>query len=142
MDQQEKEVTQVEAPSGVPMGRPPTDEERRAWQPGGDVDHAIEPPRRVTEPLPGGTPIAKTPDPGLPYEPVPKERYTDPKYVALEWERLWKKVWTLAGRVDDIPEPGDFFTYELGKESFLVTRDKAGAIRAYYNLCLHRGNRL
>lgn len=142
MDQQEKDVAQVEAPSGVPMGRVPTDEDRRSWQVGGDVDHEIGAPASVTAPLPGGTPIAKAPDPGIPYDPVPKERYTDPKYVALEWERLWKKVWTLAGRIEDIPEPGDYFTYDLGKESFLITRDNKGAVRAYYNVCLHRGNRL
>lgn len=142
MDQQEKEAAQVEAPSGVPMGRAPTDEDRRAWQSGGDVNHGISAPARVSKAMPGGTPIAKAPDPGIPYNLVPKERYTHPKYFDLEWEKLWKKVWTLAGRVDDIPQPGDFFTHDLGKESFLITRDSTGAIRAYYNVCLHRGNRL
>ena len=140
MDKQEEEIIQVEAPSGVPMGREVNDEVRRSWQPGGDINYALDAPRMVTKPLPGGTPIAKTPDPGIPYELVPKERYTDAKYVSLEWDRLWKKVWTLAGRVESITEAGDYFTYDLGKESFLITRDNEGAIRAYYNVCLHRGN--
>lgn len=142
MDQQEKEITQVDAPSGVPMGRAPTDEDRRGWQAGGDIDPSIEPPERIAKAPKGGTPIEPQPDPGIPYDPVPKERYTDAKYVPLEWERMWKKTWTVAGRVEDIPEAGDYFTYDLGKESFIVTRDRDMDIRAYYNLCLHRGNRL
>ena len=141
MSTAEKEIKHVDAPSGVPMGRAPTETELAGRQNGGDVlPDVMPPPRLVTSKT--GTPADKAPDPGLSFAPVPKERYTDPKYVDLEWERLWKKVWTLAGRENDLNEPGDYFTYDLGKESFIITRDRQNNIRAYYNVCLHRGNRL
>lgn len=69
-------------------------------------------------------------------------RYYDPKIAQLEWDRLWTRVWTIAGRVSDIPEAGDYFTYALGPESFIITRTNDGDIAAYYNVCQHRGNRL
>jgi phenylpropionate dioxygenase-like ring-hydroxylating dioxygenase large terminal subunit len=52
------------------------------------------------------------------------------------------QVWNWAGREEDIPDTGDYFVFELGRESFIVTRDDAGAVRAYFNVCPHRGNRL
>ncbi|MFN3231454.1 MAG: aromatic ring-hydroxylating oxygenase subunit alpha [Alphaproteobacteria bacterium] len=141
MDVQEKDVKHVEAPSGVPMGREATADDLAARQNGGDVMPSVEPPARLETSI-RGTPADKAPDPGLTYDTIPKARYTDERYVGLEWERLWTKVWNLAGRVDDLAEPGDYFTYDLGKESFIITRDRTMNIRAYYNVCLHRGNRL
>ena len=131
----------VDAPTGVPMGSRDNVDDPSRRQPGGDVNRDIPPPAKL-EKAERGTPVEPAPDPGLPYTLIPKERYTAEKYVALEWERLWKKVWNCAGREDDIPEPGDYFTYDLGKESFIILRDKAGDIRAFYNVCLHRGNRI
>jgi phenylpropionate dioxygenase-like ring-hydroxylating dioxygenase large terminal subunit len=73
---------------------------------------------------------------------IPKERYTSPRFAELEWERMWTKVWLLAGRVSDIPEPGDYLTLEIGTESVLVVRLPDGSIAARHNVCMHRGNRL
>ena len=53
---------------------------------------------------------------------IPKDRYTSRAFAELEWERMWTKVWLLAGRASDIPEPGDYFTFEIGTESILVIR--------------------
>lgn len=71
-------------------------------------------------------------------------RYYTAAYKAKEWERLWTRVWTIAGLVSDIPDVGDFLTYDLLHESFVIVRTGAGPsdIRAWYNVCGHRGNRL
>ncbi|MBM4267866.1 MAG: aromatic ring-hydroxylating dioxygenase subunit alpha [Deltaproteobacteria bacterium] len=88
------------------------------------------------------TPMEKAPEPDLAYVPIPKERYTSREFAAHEWERMWTKVWLMAGRASDIPEPGDYFTFEIGPESVLVIRQHDGGVAARYNVCMHRGNRL
>jgi len=75
-------------------------------------------------------------------DPIPKERYTSAEFAALEWERMWTKVWLLAGRESDLASPGSYFTFEIGPESILVVRQTDGSIRAHFNVCMHRGNRL
>ena len=88
------------------------------------------------------TPHERAPVPALGHAPIPKERYTTREYAALEWERMWTRVWLLAGRESDAPEPGDYFTFEIGTESVLVVRQRDGSLAARYNVCTHRGNRL
>ncbi|MBI1180768.1 MAG: Rieske 2Fe-2S domain-containing protein [Alphaproteobacteria bacterium] len=71
-------------------------------------------------------------------------RYHDPGVARREWERLWTRVWLVAGRASDIPNRGDWFKFDIGKESVIVVRTgtEPGDIRAFYNVCHHRGNRL
>jgi phenylpropionate dioxygenase-like ring-hydroxylating dioxygenase large terminal subunit len=88
------------------------------------------------------TPMTKAPEPALAWVPIPKRRYTSPEFARLEWERMWTKVWLLAGRASDAPNPGDYFTFEIGPESVLVIRQRDGSLAARYNVCMHRGNRL
>ena len=88
------------------------------------------------------TPTEKAPEPALGTELIPKERYTSAEFMRLEWERLWTKVWNIAGRESDIPNVGDYFTTELGPESFLVVRETPDRVRAFYNVCPHRGNQI
>jgi phenylpropionate dioxygenase-like ring-hydroxylating dioxygenase large terminal subunit len=76
------------------------------------------------------------------YVPIPKERYTSPEFAQLEWDHMWTKVWLCAGRGSDAPEPGDYFSFEIGRESILVVRQHDGSLAARYNVCMHRGNRL
>jgi phenylpropionate dioxygenase-like ring-hydroxylating dioxygenase large terminal subunit len=71
-----------------------------------------------------------------------KERYTSPGFMQREWDQLWTQCWLFAGLLSDIPEPGDYFVFELGRESIVVLRDEDDAVRAFYNVCQHRGNRL
>ncbi len=73
---------------------------------------------------------------------VPKERYTSPAFLELELERLWPRVWQVACREEEVPEPGDFVEYGIGEESLLVVRTGPDEIRAHHNACLHRGTRL
>ena len=96
----------------------------------------------VTETRLSQTPTEKAPEPALGTELIPKERYTSEEFMRLEWERMWTKVWNIAGRVSDIPNVGDYFTTELGPESFLIVRETPERIRAFYNVCPHRGNQI
>ncbi|MCU4652095.1 aromatic ring-hydroxylating dioxygenase subunit alpha [Roseibacterium sp. SDUM158016] len=88
------------------------------------------------------TPIDKAPTPDLGYEMIPKERYISADYMRKEWDRLWTKVWLLGCREDDIPEPGDYHVTSIGPEEILIARQADGSVRAFYNVCLHRGNRI
>jgi len=69
-------------------------------------------------------------------------RYTDPEFAQLEFEKLWSRVWQVAARTDEIPEPGDYTTYTIGSQSILVLRKDDDNIQAYFNFCPHRGTTL
>ena len=84
----------------------------------------------------------KEPDPGLGHALIPKERYTSAAFAQLEWERMWTKVWLLGGHLSDLREAGDYISTEIGRESVLLVKQQDGAVRAFYNVCRHRGNRL
>ncbi|HVP31873.1 MAG TPA: aromatic ring-hydroxylating dioxygenase subunit alpha [Myxococcota bacterium] len=73
---------------------------------------------------------------------VPIERYTTRAFHDLEVERLWRKVWQMACREEEIPEVGDHVVYEIAEDSLIVMRTAPGEIRAYHNVCLHRGRLL
>jgi phenylpropionate dioxygenase-like ring-hydroxylating dioxygenase large terminal subunit len=73
---------------------------------------------------------------------VPKGPYYEPKYVTLEKEKLWPNVWQVACRMEEIPNPGDYVTYSIADESIIVSRLDDKSLRAYYNVCQHRGRRL
>ena len=88
------------------------------------------------------TPTTKAPEPVLGTDLIPKERYISKEFMELEWERMWTKVWNVAGRESDIPNVGDYFTTELGPESFLIVREAEDKVRAFYNVCPHRGNQI
>jgi len=88
------------------------------------------------------TPVEKAPDPQLGHAIIAKERYTSPDFMKLEWERMWKRSWLMGCREDDIPEPGDYVCTEIGREAILIVRQADMSIRAFYNVCQHRGNRL
>ncbi|MFA7585475.1 MAG: aromatic ring-hydroxylating dioxygenase subunit alpha [Novosphingobium sp.] len=70
------------------------------------------------------------------------ERYTSRAFARLEWDRVFKRTWHIGGRVSQLAEPGDFCVQNFGRESILMTRNARGEIKAFYNWCPHRGNRL
>jgi phenylpropionate dioxygenase-like ring-hydroxylating dioxygenase large terminal subunit len=59
-----------------------------------------------------------------------------------EWQKIWPKTWLVAGVAQDLEEPGDFFVFDIGPESIIVSRSEADTIHAFYNVCQHRGARL
>lgn len=69
-------------------------------------------------------------------------RYTDPDFARLEHERLWSRTWQFAARLDEIPQPGDQTTYDIGDQSVLLVRVDADTIKAFHNVCPHRGTAL
>ena len=88
------------------------------------------------------TPTTKAPEPALGLRRIPVDRYTDPVFLKLEDDCIWSKTWLLAGAACDVAEPGDFFVFENLRESVLVTHAEDGVVRAFYNVCQHRGNQL
>lgn len=72
----------------------------------------------------------------------PPEAYISESYARAEQDRLWRKVWLNAGRVEEIPEPGNFITYEIMDDSVVIVRTADQGIQAYHNVCPHRGRRL
>ena len=84
----------------------------------------------------------KAPEPELGDRPITGDRYYSPEFAQREWDHLWTRVWQVAGRVDQIPEPGDYVTYTIGHESIICVRGEDRRIRAFYNVCQHRGNQL
>ena len=73
---------------------------------------------------------------------VPAERYYSPAFAQLEVERMWPKVWQLACTLDHVAEPGDYFEYRCGPYAILIVRGDDGTLRAFQNVCRHRGNSL
>ncbi|GGN61674.1 (2Fe-2S)-binding protein [Novosphingobium indicum] len=69
-------------------------------------------------------------------------RYISQEFHDLEMEHVWKRVWQMACRVEDIPEAGDHVLYDIGTEQLIVVRTSDGSIKAYPNSCLHRGTTL
>jgi phenylpropionate dioxygenase-like ring-hydroxylating dioxygenase large terminal subunit len=78
----------------------------------------------------------------VPVQKVPIERYTSRAFHDLEVERLWRRVWQMACREEEIPEVGDHVVYEIAADSLIVVRAAPGEIRAFHNACLHRGRLL
>jgi phenylpropionate dioxygenase-like ring-hydroxylating dioxygenase large terminal subunit len=70
------------------------------------------------------------------------EAYISPDYARAEQDRLWRKVWQEAGRVEEILNVGDYITYDIMDDSILIVRTAADQIKAYHNVCQHRGRRL
>nr|WP_237439843.1 aromatic ring-hydroxylating dioxygenase subunit alpha [Amycolatopsis rubida] len=73
---------------------------------------------------------------------LPGPHYTDPAIFAREQERIFEAGWFCAVRSADLPSPGSFETVQAGRESVLIARGRDGALRAFLNVCRHRGARL
>jgi nitrite reductase/ring-hydroxylating ferredoxin subunit len=73
---------------------------------------------------------------------VPKERYFDPEFYAMEAELLWPRVWQMACRLEEIPNPHDVVEYQFLDQSVIVVRAEDGRVHALQNACRHRGVRL
>src|SRR5437762_14261399 len=67
--------------------------------------------------------------------------FADREIYELERERLFARCWLYLGHESEVPNPGDFVTAYMGEEPVLLWRHLSGRIRAFWNLCRHRGNR-
>ena len=74
--------------------------------------------------------------------PVPTRIYHDPACYEKELDAIFAQSWFMIGRIDQIPDPGDFFVADLPtfQLSVVVCRDRDGQVNAFHNVCSHRGN--
>lgn len=80
------------------------------------------------------------PPDGFPaFHDIPVERHTSDEFAALEADHLWTRTWVIAGRAEDIPEPGDYMQFKDLGVPLLLVRGTDGEIRCFYNTCQHRG---
>ncbi len=73
---------------------------------------------------------------------LPNAAYTSEAFLTLEHDRCFARGWMLAGLAHRIPGPGDAEPVEVAGRPVLLLRDKAGAVRAFHNVCRHRGAKL
>jgi len=73
---------------------------------------------------------------------MPRQVYLSEEFLAREEERIFHQEWLCAGREDDIPEVGDFITYQIGRQPIIVVRLSNQSIHAMANVCRHRMMRL
>lgn len=70
------------------------------------------------------------------------EAYSSPEFFALEQKQVFARNWVCAGPASRVQNPGDFVVAEVGGQSLIVARGDDGELRAFYNVCRHRGTRL
>ncbi len=82
--------------------------------------------------------------PELGTEPLSYEDSISPEFYELERDAIFKRAWLNVGRLEEIPRTGSYFTknIEAAKASIIVVRGQDGEVRAFHNVCRHRGNRL
>jgi phenylpropionate dioxygenase-like ring-hydroxylating dioxygenase large terminal subunit len=73
---------------------------------------------------------------------IPSARYASEVFYALEQQYLWPKTWLLAGTADELPGIGNFKSFDHSFAPIVLVRDKQSTIRAYFNICRHRGGAL
>jgi nitrite reductase/ring-hydroxylating ferredoxin subunit len=73
---------------------------------------------------------------------VPASDYISKEFLRLENERMWPRVWLMACRVEELQQPGSFLTFDIVRDSILLVRQHSGEIKAFHNVCQHRGRRL
>jgi len=72
----------------------------------------------------------------------PTEAFLSREYLEVEKTLLWPKVWQMVERETDLPNPGDWLTYNVADESIIVLRKDDGTFKAFHNVCPHRGRQL
>ena len=73
---------------------------------------------------------------------LPGNAYASPEIFAKEQEKIFGQMWFCAVRGSELAKPGDFRTVQVGSESIIVSRNRKGEARAFFNICRHRGARI
>src|SRR5438067_7973713 len=75
-------------------------------------------------------------------ETLPQHYFVSPKIFAEELQKIFAANWVLVGHQSQLANPGDYFLTKVAGESLIVAKDQRSTIRAFYNVCRHRGSRL
>lgn len=70
---------------------------------------------------------------------LPYQQYVDPQVLKEEKKKIFYKSWIMVGHTSQVEKPGDFFTFDLAGEPIIITHGTDGQLRAFYNICPHRG---
>jgi choline monooxygenase len=73
---------------------------------------------------------------------IPVERYLSKDELDKELKYIWYRTWQMACREDEVSKPGDYYEYVIARQSFLIVRGDDGILRAFHNVCKHRGNQI
>ena len=94
-------------------------------------------------------PSAAAAVPDRPFDPDPRRSYTLPaRYYwdagihARETEAVFHRAWLCLGHAEAVRAPGDYATFRVGDQNIVAIRGKDGSLRAFYNVCQHRGHEL
>ena len=71
--------------------------------------------------------------------PIPWDWYFDPSVARLEQRRIFRRAWHYAGHTGELSEPGSFVTTRAGEAPVVLLRDRDETLRAFVNVCRHRG---
>ncbi len=74
--------------------------------------------------------------------PLERAFYTAADVFRADLDRIWRRHWLYAGHTCQVPKPGDWITWSIGADQVLIVRGRDGAVRAFHNVCRHRGARL
>jgi choline monooxygenase len=99
------------------------------------MDSPVASPTSSSPAVNGSAPIPS----GVALEPP---YYTDPALEAAEQARIFERTWQLAGHISQLATAGSYITAAAGNQPVLIVRDDSGGLRAYLNVCRHRGSRL
>ncbi len=83
--------------------------------------------------------IRPWPKPALSEAPITADRYFSPVFARREWEAVWTRTWQIAGLAAQLTRPGDYITTTLGAELILCVMGEDRRVRAFHNVCQHRG---
>jgi phenylpropionate dioxygenase-like ring-hydroxylating dioxygenase large terminal subunit len=73
---------------------------------------------------------------------IDRRIFIEPEIYEAELKQIFARCWLFLCHDSQIPRPGDFMTTNMGEDPVLVVRDTGGTVRAFLNICRHRGNRL
>src|SRR5438045_9249459 len=73
---------------------------------------------------------------------LPQRYFVSSELFEEELKKIFARHWVLVGHQSEVAKAGDYFVRDVAEESIIIVRDKSGGVRAFYNVCRHRGTRL
>ena len=73
---------------------------------------------------------------------LPQPFYTDEDYFDIEMKQIFEKEWLFVGLTCEIPRKGNYITQQVGNNPIMIVRDQNGDVKAFHNVCRHRGSKL